>query len=88
MYIARVLAGYVITRSFIKVNKILDYTMDVDEILQLAECYIHQPSQHEQLSNEIKTIINDPLPCRKTGNIMTAQSCMLKGVCSSEVNED
>ena len=35
--------------------------MNVDEILQLAECYIHQPSQHEQLPDKIKTIINDPL---------------------------
>ena len=35
--------------------------MDVDEILQLAECYIHQLSQHEWLPDKIKTIINDPL---------------------------
>ena len=38
--------------------------MDVDEVLELAECYIHQLSEHSELPDEIKTIINDPLPAR------------------------
>lgn len=38
--------------------------MDVNEVLELAECYIHQLSQHRKLPDEIKTIINDPLLAR------------------------
>ena len=38
--------------------------MDVNEVLELAECFIHQLSQHSKLPDEIKTIINDSLPAR------------------------
>ena len=48
--------------------------MDVDKILELAECYIHQLSQHEKLPDEIKSIIKDPLPGRQVTPCMPTQS--------------
>ena len=39
--------------------------MDVNEVLELAECYIYQLSQHEKLPDEINTIIKYPLPGRQ-----------------------
>ena len=59
--------------------------MDVDEILELAECYIHQLSQHEKLPDEIKSIINDPLPGRQ---VTPWQHQHTEGVFSSEISKD
>ena len=60
--------------------------MDVDEVLELAECYIHQLSQHRKLPDEIKTIINDPLPGRQV--IPWQHNHTSRGVLLSEVSED
>ena len=38
--------------------------MDVDQVLEHAECYVHQLSQHSKLPDKIRTITNDPLPAR------------------------
>ena len=60
--------------------------MDVDKILELAECYIHQLSQHEKLPDEIKSIIKDPLPGRQVTPCQHNHTS--KGVPLSEVSED
>ena len=39
--------------------------MNVDEVLELAECYVQQLSHLQHMPDEIKTIINDPLPGRQ-----------------------
>ena len=39
--------------------------MDVNEVLELAECYIYQLSEYKKLPNEINTIIKYPLPGRQ-----------------------
>ena len=60
--------------------------MDINEVLELAECYIHQLSQHEKLPDEINNIIKNPLPGRQ----VTPWQCnhASKDVLSSEVSED
>ena len=70
MYRIVTIHSYAITGSFIKhnfytqcVNK-LAYIMDVNQVLEHAECYVHQLSQHSKLPDEIRTIINDLLPAR------------------------
>jgi len=60
--------------------------MDVDEVLELAECYVHQLSDYKKLPDEIKSIINDPLPGRQV--IPWQHSHATRGVLLSEVNED
>ena len=57
--------------------------MDVNEVLELAECYIHQLSQHEKLPDEINNIIKNPLPGRQVTSWHTSND-----VLSSEVSED
>ena len=34
-------------------------------MLELAECYIHQLSEMDNIADEIKVIINNPLPGRQ-----------------------
>ena len=57
--------------------------MDVNEVLELSECYIHQLSQHEKLPDEINNIIKNPLPGRHVTPWHTSND-----VLSSEVSED
>ena len=60
--------------------------MDVNEVLELAECYIHQLSQHEKLPDEIKNIIKDPLPGRQVTPWQPNHTS--NDVLSSEVSKD
>ena len=60
--------------------------MDVNEVLELAECYIYQLSQYEKLPNEINSIIKYPLPGRQV--IPWEHNHTSKDMLSSEVSED
>ena len=60
--------------------------MEVNEVLELAECYIHQLSQHEKLPDEINNIIKNPLPGRQVTPWQPNHAS--KDVHSSVVSED
>ena len=60
--------------------------MDINEVLELAECYIHQLSQHEKLPDEINNIIKNPLPGRQVTPWQRNHTS--NDVLSSEVIED
>ena len=60
--------------------------MEVNEVLELAECYIHQLSQHEKLPDEINNIIKNPLPGRQVTPWQTNHTS--NDILSSEVSED
>ena len=60
--------------------------MDVNEVLELAECYIHQLSQHKKLPDEINFIIKYPLPARQV--TLWQHNHTSNDVLSSEVSED
>jgi len=60
--------------------------MDVDEVLELTESYVHQLSHYEKLPDEIKGIINDPLPGRQV--TPWQHNLTPRGVLLSEVSEE
>ena len=60
--------------------------MDVNEVLELAEYYIHQLSQHEKLPDEINSTIKYPLPARQVTPWQHNHTS--KDALSSEVSED
>ena len=55
-------------------------------MLEQAECYVHQLSHYEKLPDEIKGIINDPLPGRQV--TPWQHNHTTRGVLLSEVSED
>ena len=55
-------------------------------MLELAESCIHQLAQYKKLPDEIKSIINDPLPGRQV--IPWQHTHTSRGVLLSEVSED
>ena len=55
-------------------------------MLEQAECYVHQLSHYEKLPDEIKGIINDPLPGRQVTPWQHTHTT--RGVLLSEVSEE
>lgn len=60
--------------------------MDVGEVLERAECYVLQLSQHKSLPQEIKNVIKDPLPGRQV--IPWQHDLTTRSVLLSEASED
>jgi len=60
--------------------------MDIGELLEQAECYVIQLSQHKSLPVEIRNVIKDPLPGRQV--IPWRHDLTTRSVLLSEASED